>query len=486
VHADGGQHGGGSVSGAVQVPGAPPGTLGGVVVNATPTAGPPKEGKSATAPPTAAQQTACTATDPSGMFQLTGLAPGQYRITATAVAYGKAPVPFPTLSVVPGLLEVSAGVNHSGLNLVLNGLTTTIMLPPVPGNATATLRVRDGSGPPLPPPVPVGPGTGAFHSGPPPTASFAASRTPGALHRGGAPGPGTPTTGPPGTAKPGGVAPGPKATTTTIAAPPQDLQFQGVPPGDYTLTIQQPGTPSQAVEVTVGGNGPSPIPPLASAIPPGNGMISGFVTNGYAPVVGATLQITDGSRPPNQFQAVNTLVTDSQGAFSVLELPTPATYQITVSSANNATMLTSQALAQDQQVTGLQITLKAQLFTVDIRLTAAPGVAGPVTVLISNGINSATQTVVPGMRGASGFDISIPGLPAVGQYTATITGAGIITTVVPIDYSQAFIAGVPIGLVTIGGASGITLIAAPPPTTTTTTAPATTTTTAATTTTVKH
>jgi hypothetical protein len=456
---------GGSLGGNVEIPGAPAGTLGGVLVKAYPLPSTISPGEQPLPDEPAA---ACTVTAADGTFTLTELKPGAYGLTGTAVAYQAAPVAFKNASGEPLSALVSNGTATTGPTLVLPGLTTTVELPPIPMGSTAKLQGVNGTGP-------------VFMSVPAPQPSQARAVKPGdgsasrkvvlmeRLIDGGPDNSGSQgSVAPPPTT----MAPQPSVNMTVpppTVAPPvnpagtKQVEFKDVPPGQYELTVEQPQRPGQTVQVSVGGDGASPIPSFPVQ-QPGTGLILGFVTDGTKTVPGATVEITDGSRPVTQFRATAEVVTDSTGQFSVSYLPTPSTYQISVNVTGYPTTVASVSLADMQRVTGFVITIKPWLLTVDANVLLPAGTAPePVTMTVTNGTSSAGQTALPGSPGASNFDFSIAGLPGAGQYSASFTGKGLTTAVFPINLADAQPTNSPVRTFVVQQSTGVVMSAPPVP-----------------------
>jgi len=110
-------------------------------------------------------------------------------------------------------------------------------------------------------------------------------------------------------------------TTTLTAGAVGTFSLAGLPQGqEITLTFSHPGYVSVSIPVRVGEGDPPPVT-MASAF----GRVIGRVTQGGTPLVGATVQVTDG-------RAVHSTITTSSGQGGTYVLPdlAPGTWTVSV------------------------------------------------------------------------------------------------------------------------------------------------------------
>jgi cell wall-associated NlpC family hydrolase len=126
----------------------------------------------------------------------------------------------------------------------------------------------------------------------------------------------------------------------------------GLPaPGAYELTFTAPGFQDSTLVDAVG-PGQQRLEP-AVVLGAGFGQISGIISDGTQPLAGANVRTMVNGTPLD----VITPDTGPIGAYTLPNLPTPATYVITYSSPGHGTVTQTVDLAAGQRFTGLNVSL---------------------------------------------------------------------------------------------------------------------------------
>jgi hypothetical protein len=228
----------------------------------------------------------------------------------------------------------------------------------------------------------------------------------------------------------------PVATTKTTAA--GGYVLTNLPaPATYELTFTTVGYQASTLVDTVSG-GDQRLEP-AITLGAGVGQISGVVTDGNVPLGGATVTTTVGG----QARVVVTPTTGQVGAFSLGNLPTPATYVITFGAPGHGTDTTIVDLAAGQSRAGLSVSIAGGTGSVTGVVTGPDGKGfGGVTVTVGGAAGSggagtagtapSTTTLTAGSVGSFRID----GLPVPGAYTLTFTMAGYAPASVPVSLTD--------------------------------------------------
>jgi len=239
----------------------------------------------------------------------------------------------------------------------------------------------------------------------------------------------TPTTLPPlvdpGTLR-GPSASNPLVTTAAVGGD-GTFTLDNVPsPSTYVLSVSKPGfaTEVQRVNLAAGEERTG----LDIRLRKGDGLISGHVVDANGPVGGVTVTASDGKA----ISGTVSLTRDDVGAFTLRDLPTPATFTVLFTKSGFATQTLSLTLTSAQQLTGVVATLSGGSGSVSGQVTLARSgqAAGGVSVVVTNGaltLQSATLSVDPVGR------YQISGLPAPGTYTITFSGAGLASVTQAFD-----------------------------------------------------
>lgn len=196
--------------------------------------------------------------------------------------------------------------------------------------------------------------------------------------------------------------------------------FPGVTgPGYYLLTFAKPGYQTQ--RYIVDSSSAAASQPLAVTLNPGTGTLSGMVTGPRGAVGGAKITITDG---------VNTITTSSNsrgqvGAWSVDGLSTPSTYLVTAGSDELSTesqLVTLSASGTAQVALALRAGVASLTGTIKgADSTGAVVGLGGVTISATDGTTTRNVTTIT--SGPVGSYV-LPGLPAPGRYTVTVSAPG--------------------------------------------------------------
>ncbi|MBN9608734.1 MAG: hypothetical protein BGO26_11650 [Actinobacteria bacterium 69-20] len=202
-------------------------------------------------------------------------------------------------------------------------------------------------------------------------------------------------------------------------------RFANLPaPGNYLLTFTTQGYETTTEQTTVTGGANRFV--STAVLAAGAVQISGSVTDGTNPLGGATVSTTVNG----QQISTGTPTTGQVGHFVIDNLPTPATYIITVSKQGYGQVSQVIDLAPGAQRTDLVIPLLAGTGVVS-GIAVGPNGAGVggATVTVGGLANPpTTTTLTDGQIGA----FSLSGLPVPGTYTLTVTANGFAPQTVPV------------------------------------------------------
>jgi hypothetical protein len=199
-------------------------------------------------------------------------------------------------------------------------------------------------------------------------------------------------------------------------------------PGNYELTFTTPGYQVSSVQTTVTGGAKRYQSTVVLAA--GNAQISGTVTDGTDPLGGATVTTTVNG----QQISTGTPTTGQIGQFIIGNLPTPATYVITVSKDGYGQVSQVIDLAPNKPQKGLTIALRSGTGVVDGRLVDQTGVGvGGATVTVG-GLVDPPSTMTLTDRAVGTFHLT--GLPTPGAYTLTFSVQGYADQTVPVTLAE--------------------------------------------------
>lgn len=201
--------------------------------------------------------------------------------------------------------------------------------------------------------------------------------------------------------------------------------FKNLPaPGTYVLTITTKGYETATTQTTLTGGANRFV--SATVLSAGNAQIAGTVTDGTAPLGGATVAITVNG----QQQTTGTPTVGQVGHFAIGNLPTPATYILTVSKEGYGQVSQVIDLGPSGQQGDLTIALTAGTGIVSGTVTGINGApVGGATVTAGGLTNPPTTTT---LTDAPVGTFRLEGLPVPGSYTITVTAPGYAPQTVPV------------------------------------------------------
>ena len=180
------------------------------------------------------------------------------------------------------------------------------------------------------------------------------------------------------------------------------------------LDVHLGGTPGSISGTVVGGDPTGAV--LTLEVPPA----AGAATAGTSPAAAATSSATGAGGASPAVVATQTL--DAGGAFSFGNVPSPATYALSISAPGYATTTDTVDLAGGQARTGVVVTLHKGDGAISGTVAGASGPIGGATVAASTGTTtvSTVSATTPGAVG--GF--RLVGLPTPATVTVTVSAPG--------------------------------------------------------------
>ncbi len=312
---------------------------------------------------------ASTASASNGSWSIPGLMPGSYLVELSAQGYRT--VWYPSASSAAGAKQVpvSAAAGTSGLHVDIAG---------DPGSITGTVRTIQS---------------------PPPTVTVT-------------------------------VLPKQGATTTPIATVTTNAQgsysIPNLPtPGTYDLSFSAPGYHvGTDTEVLSGGQHDIANTVVLTAAA---GSISGTVTAGSVPLGGVTVT----AAANGDTFATATPTSGQVGAFTLANLPSPATYLLTFRASGYGTDTVAEQLGPGQNLTGLAVSLVGGAGQVSGTVSDPSGQPlGGVTVTVTGASTPlSTETLTAGQVGT----YQLSGLPVPSDVTLTFSLAGYQSVTVPVQ-----------------------------------------------------
>lgn len=203
-------------------------------------------------------------------------------------------------------------------------------------------------------------------------------------------------------------------------------------PGSYQLTFTTEGYESSTLVDSVGG-GDKRLEPTV-VLGASTGQISGLISDGTAPLGGASVSTTVNGSP----LTVLTPTTGQVGDYVLANLPTPATYVITVSSPGHGTATRIVDLAAGQSKSALNVPLASGTGTVSGKVIGPDGQPlGGATVTVGGAVNSSgdNPTATTLTSGSPGT-FAINRLTAPGSYTLTASMDGYAPASVPVTLAD--------------------------------------------------
>jgi 5-hydroxyisourate hydrolase-like protein (transthyretin family) len=361
---------------------------------------------------------ASTATSSSGAYVFSNLPAGSYELSFSGAGFAELWYPD---AISPASAKAVTLTSHqalSGVDIAIGGLPATISgQVSGPGVAGALLTVQ------LPSTHPV-----VSSSTSPATASGGAGAATGTAGAATSAGAKTRAAGA-SSGLVGGEIPGGTVVTSVTLAAAGTFELTGIPsPATYQLVVIAAGDAPAVQEITLGGG--QDRSGISIVLTPGNGAISGTVTSATGPVGSATLTATSGTAT---FTTVSATTAGSVGAFSLTNLPSPATISLTVAAKGYAAQTLSVSLSANQHLTGLVVDLLPAEGSISGTVTTPSGTpSGGVLVSASNG--TTTVTALTSSVGQVG-SYSLTGLAVPGTYTVTFSRADLESQTVDLSLS---------------------------------------------------
>ena len=363
---------------------------------------------------------ASTATSTSGAYVFSNLAAGSYDLSFSGAGFAELWYPDAISPASAKAVTLTSHQAATGVDIAIGGLPATISGQVTgPGVAGALLTVQLPSAHPVvsssTSPAATGSAAGGATSsgaggatGTGGTAGAAAGGTAGAV---------------------GGESPGGTVVTSVTLAASGTFDLAGIPsPATYQLVVIAAGDAPAVQEITLGGG--QDRGGISIVLTPGNGAISGTVTSATGPVGSATLTATSGT---STFTTVSATTAGSVGAFSLSNLPSPATISLTVTAKAYAAQTLSVSLSANQHLTGLVVDLLPGEGSISGTVSTPAGTA-PGGVLVSASNGTTTVTTLTSSVGQVG-SYSLTGLAVPGTYTVTFSRADLESQTVDLALS---------------------------------------------------
>jgi len=204
-------------------------------------------------------------------------------------------------------------------------------------------------------------------------------------------------------------------------------------PSVYDLVVSKTGFANdvQRVDLAGGENRKG----ISLRLRQGDGLISGQVDGPTGGLGGATITATSGGTVARTVS----LTQDQPGAFTLVGLPTPASFTLVVSKDGYASQTLTVTLAAGEKLTGVAVSLGASAGSLGgtVRLADGAGAAG-VTVTVSNGVLT-VQTVTDSSEenGAVVGGWTVGGLTIPSTYTVTFSRADLASQTVSVSLDQS-------------------------------------------------
>ena len=353
------------------------------------TAGTPVPGVAVEAFSTAdvANAIATTATNPAGAFTLPNLPEGSYKLRFRGAGFVQLWYPGAATDADASTIAIQPGHVRQGLDVRLGGVPATIS-GTVTGDDVSAASVY----------LELPSATGATALAP------AASAPPGTT----------------------------QAIVRTVPVG-SDGQFSiaNVPsPSVYDLVVVKPGYANDVQRVDLGGG--EDRKGVQLRLRKGDGLISGQVNGPAGALGGATITATSGSTVARTVS----LTQDKVGSFTLLSLPTPASFTVVVSKPGYASQTVTMALSAGQKLTGVAVSLGQSAGALSGKVSVLPSgnPAQGVTVTVTNGALT-VQTVTQSTGNVGGWTVG--GLSIPSTYTVTFSRPDLAGQTVSVSLDQA-------------------------------------------------
>ncbi|HST48343.1 carboxypeptidase regulatory-like domain-containing protein [Jatrophihabitans sp.] len=335
---------------------------------------------------------ATTATNSAGTFRLPNLPEGSYKLRFRGAGFVQLWYPGAATDADASTVTISPGQNRQGLDVRLGGVPATI---------SGTVSGDDVSGASVYLELP-GAGTG--------TVGTAKAATPSAS-----------------------AAPGTTEAIVRTVPVGSDGQFsiaQVPSPSVYDLVVTKPGYANDVQRVDLGGG--EDRKGVQLRLRKGDGLISGQVNSPSGALGGATVTATSGSTVARTVS----LTQDKVGSFTLISLPTPASFTVVVSKPGYASQTVTIALSAGQKLTGVSVSLGQSAGSLSGKVSVLPGglPAQGVTVTVTNGALT-VQTVTQSTGDVGRWTVG--GLTVPSTYTVTFSRPDLAGQTVSVSLDQA-------------------------------------------------
>jgi 5-hydroxyisourate hydrolase-like protein (transthyretin family) len=201
-------------------------------------------------------------------------------------------------------------------------------------------------------------------------------------------------------------------------------------PSVYDLVVAKTGYANDVQRVDLGGG--EDRKGIQLRLRKGDGLISGQVNGPSGPLGGATITATSGTTVARSVS----LTQDKVGSFTLLSLPTPASFTVVVSKPGYASQTVTIALSAGQKLTGVAVSLGESAGTLSGKVSVLPGhsAAQGVTVTITNGALT-LQTVTQSTGNIGGWTVG--GLTIPSTYTVTFSRPDLASQTVSVSLDQS-------------------------------------------------
>jgi Carboxypeptidase regulatory-like domain len=324
---------------------------------------------------------ATTATNPAGGFILPNLAEGSYKLRFRGAGFVELWYPAAATDADASTIALQPGQLHQNLDVRLGGIPATI---------SGSVAGDDLSG------------------------ATVYLELPGAA--------------PPNSADVPGTS---EAIVRTVPVGSDGLfEIAGVPsPSVYDLVVTKTGYANDVQRVDLGGG--EHRTGVNLRLRKGDGLITGQVNGPTGGLGGATITATSGGTVARTVS----LTQDHPGSFTLLSLPTPASFTVVVSKPGYASQTLTVTLAAGQKLTGVAVSLGASAGSLSgrVRLLPSGNPGSGVTVTVTNGVLT-VQTVTQSTGDVGSWAIGGLALPS--TYTVTFTRPDLAAQTVSISLDQ--------------------------------------------------
>ena len=201
-------------------------------------------------------------------------------------------------------------------------------------------------------------------------------------------------------------------------------------PSVYDLVVTKPGYANDVQRVDLGGG--EDRKGIQLRLRKGDGLISGQINGPSGALGGATITATSGSTVARSVS----LTQDKVGSFTLLSLPTPASFTVVVSKPGFASQTVTIALSAGQKLAGVAISLGQSAGSLSGKVSVLPSgkPAQGVTVTVTNGALT-VQTVTQSTGNVGGWTVG--GLTIPSTYTVTFSRADLAGQTVSVSLDQS-------------------------------------------------